>query len=183
MNDFQPQQQKVLYLVMCAAPLVQDIQQFIVLAQERQWDVCAIATPQATRFIDTPLLTRLTGHPLRSDYKLPGEPDAFPKADAIVVVPATFNTINKWALGIADTLAVSILCEALGGNIPIIAVPYLKADLARHPAFNKSIVMLRESNIRVLYEPERYPPSNKVPWEIILDELHLAQREHHISSK
>jgi phosphopantothenoylcysteine decarboxylase len=183
MNDLQPQPHKVLYLVMCAAPLAQDIHQFIVLAQERQWDVCAIATPQATRFIDTPLLTRLTGHPLRSDYKLPGEPDVFPKADAIVVVPATFNTINKWALGIADTLAVSILCEALGGNTPIIAVPYLKADLARHPAFNKCIGMLRESGIRVLYEPERYPPSNKVPWEIIMDELHLAQREHHISSE
>ena len=27
-----------------------------------------------------------------------------PEPDAIIVAPATFNTINKWAAGIADTL-------------------------------------------------------------------------------
>jgi hypothetical protein len=32
----------------------------------------------------------------------------------VVVAPATFNTINKWALGIIDTLVLGILNEALG---------------------------------------------------------------------
>ncbi len=88
-----------------------------------------------------------------------------------MVMPATFNTINKWALGIADTLAVSILCEALGRNTPIVAVPYLKLDLARHPVFTKNLTLLRECGIHILYEPERYPPSNRVPWEVMIEEL------------
>jgi len=87
-------------------------------------------------------------------------------------VPATFNTINKWVLGIGDTLAVSILCEGLGrGTPPIVAVPYLKADLAHHPAFYKNIALLRECGVRILYEPEKYPSPLMVPWEVILDEL------------
>ena len=95
--------------------------------------------------MDISAVVALTGYPVRSEYKVPGEADALPKADAIVVVPATFNTINKWALGIGDTLAVSMLCESLGrGTTSIVAVPYLKADLARHPAFSKSLRVLQE---------------------------------------
>jgi phosphopantothenoylcysteine decarboxylase len=168
-----PQHDKpVLYLILCAAPPAQQIQDFIILAQQADWDVCVIATPQATRFIDIPVLATLTGYPVRSEYKLPGEADALPKADAIVVAPATFNTINKWALGIGDTLAVSILCEALGrGSPPIVAVPYLKADLAHHPAFSKNLQLLRECGVHVLYDPEHYPSPQMVPWEMILEAL------------
>lgn len=30
---------------------------------------------------------------------------SYPRADAIAVVPATFNTVNKWAAGFVDNLA------------------------------------------------------------------------------
>jgi transcriptional regulator with XRE-family HTH domain len=36
---------------------------------------------------------------------MPDEPDELPAADAVVVAPATFNTVNKWAAGITDTFA------------------------------------------------------------------------------
>jgi phosphopantothenoylcysteine decarboxylase len=39
---------------------------------------------------------------------LPGERDVLPKSDAIIVAPATFNTVNK-AAGIADTLALEFV--------------------------------------------------------------------------
>jgi phosphopantothenoylcysteine synthetase/decarboxylase len=134
-----------------------------------------IATPQATRFIDIPELMQLTGHLVRSEYKLPGEADPLPRADAVLVLPATFNTLNKWALGIGDTLAVSILCECVGrGTPPIVAVPYLKQDLARHSAFPRSVQWLRECGVRVLYDPEVYPSPLLVPWEVILGELEQA---------
>jgi len=42
----------VLYLVVCAAPPAQQIHDFVLLAQAAHWDVCVIATPQATQFID-----------------------------------------------------------------------------------------------------------------------------------
>ena len=162
----------ILYLIICAAPPAQHIQEFVAKVQQNGWDVCIIATPQAMRFIHAQLLTELTGYMVRSDYKLPGEADPLPKADVILVMPATFNTINKWAGGIGDTLAVSILCEALGrGTPPIITVPCLKMDLVRHPIFAKSVAFLRECGVVILHEPERYPSPQMVPQEVVLAEL------------
>lgn len=173
MMELHQNKQPVLYLIICAAPPAQHMQEFITIAQADGWDVCIIVTPQATRFISISELTALTGHQVRSDYKLPGEADPLPKADAILVMPATFNTLNKLALGIGDTLAVSILCEALGrGSPPVIAVPYLKLDLAYHPAFSKSIQFLQDNGVCVLYDPEKYPSPVIVPWEVVLEELH-----------
>jgi phosphopantothenoylcysteine synthetase/decarboxylase len=70
------------------------------LAQAAGWDVCAIATPAATRFISSSELAKLTSHPVRSDYKLPNEADVLPPANAVVVAPATFSTTNKWSTGL-----------------------------------------------------------------------------------
>lgn len=135
--------------------------------------MCIISTPHGTKFIDRPLLEELSGRPVRSEYKRPEEPDIFPRADAIVVFPATFNTVNKWALGISDTLAVGLLCEYIGLKMPIVAVPCFMTGggLDTHPAFLRSIRMLRRYGVRVLYQPQIYPPKNQVPPEVILEEL------------
>lgn len=163
----------VLYLIVCAAPPAQQTPQVVPLLQEMGWDVCVIATPQASRWIDQSKLGELTGHMVRTDYKLPGEADPLPKADAMLVMPATFNTINKWAQGIGDTLVASILCEALGrGTPPILAIPCLKMDLVRHPSFFRSIALLREYGVRILHEPERYPSPLMVPWNEIAESLY-----------
>jgi phosphopantothenoylcysteine decarboxylase len=103
----------VLYHVVCAAPPAQQVQDFIALAQTVDWDVCVIATPQATKFIDIPALKELTGHPVRSEYKAIGTPDVWPKMGAMTVAPMTLNT-TKWAQGNADTLALSQLCKGMG---------------------------------------------------------------------
>src|SRR5690242_18841861 len=170
----QNNKQKVLYIIVCATPPAAHIQDFIQLAQERNWSTYVIATPYATRFLDVPLLTTLIGYPIKSDYRHPQEQDSLPKADAIVVVPATFNTINKWAVGITDTLATGILCEAMGYNVPIVAIPYLKQQLAQHPVFSKNLTLLRECGIHILYEPEHYPSPSIMPWPMILDTLDQA---------
>jgi phosphopantothenoylcysteine decarboxylase len=54
----------------------------------------------------------------------------------------------------------------------MIAVPCLKMDLVRHPAFARSIALLREYGVRVLHEPERYKSPLIVPWDEILATLH-----------
>ena len=163
---------RVLYLIVCAAPPARQTPDLVSSLQAEKWDVCVIATPQAARWIDVPSLSALTGYCVRTDYKLPGEADPLPKADAMLVMPATFNTINKWAQGIGDTLATSILCEALGrGTPPMIAVPCLKMDLVRHPAFSRSATLLRKSGVRVLHEPERYPSPLMVPLEQVVETL------------
>lgn len=159
----------VLYLVICAAPPAQHMHEFIPVLQSAGWDVCVIATSQATRWLSIADLETLTGHGVRTDYKLPGEADPLPKANAILLMPATFNTINKWAQGIGDTLAASLLCECLGrGTPPVVLVPCLKMDLVRHPAFSKSMSLLRECGVHILHDPERYPSPLMVPHEEIV---------------
>lgn len=171
---------RVLYLVSCASRPAQRIQEFVALAQTDGWDVCVITTPQATKFVDIPLLEQLTGHPVRSEYKRPEEPDVLPRADAIVVFPATVNTLNKWALGILDTLALGLLCEYMGLRMPVLAIPCVLtgSGLDSHPTFSRSMAFLKECGVRVIYEPEKYPPKNEVPWQIILDELHVMMQNH-----
>ncbi|WP_329163614.1 flavoprotein [Streptomyces anulatus] len=53
---------------------------------------------------------------------MPGQPDVWPKADAILVAPATFNTINAWAFGITDKWLVGVVAEGIGKRIPVAMV-------------------------------------------------------------
>ncbi|HEU5417443.1 MAG TPA: flavoprotein [Streptosporangiaceae bacterium] len=147
----------VLYLVASAAGPVPGIPAVITAAQQRGWDVCLILTPTAARWLDADLedLARLSGHPVRSAYKQPGEPDVLPPPDAVLVAPATFNTVNKWAAGISDTLALGLINEAIGMGIPVAAVPWVHGPLAAHPALAASIARLRGAGVTVLDEAGR----------------------------
>ena len=161
-------------MITCASSSASLVYTLIQEARKAQWDVCAILTPQARHFVDVPLLEQLTGHPVRSEYKHPDEPDVLPRADAIIVFPATFNTLNKWVGGISDTLAVGLLSEYMGLKMPIIAVPCFKTGggLDTNPAFLRSMRWLRRYGVHVIYEPEIYPPKNRVPPHVILETLH-----------
>lgn len=141
---------RVLYLVVCAAPPARRIGELVSLLIDQEWAVCVIATPSAAEWVDTPALERQTGYPVRHEYKHPDDPDTLPRAEAIVVVPATFNTINKWAAGISDTFALGILNETIGLQLPVIVVPHAKSTLAAHPAFAESLEKLRGWEAHVL---------------------------------
>lgn len=91
-----------------------------------------IATPNGLGFIDREAVEAQTGYPIRSAWRTPSIPQPLPPADAIAVAPATFNTINKWAAGISDTLALGILCEAYGLGIPVAVQPYVNSAQAAH---------------------------------------------------
>ena len=118
-----------------------------------------------------PSLEELTGRPVRSDYKLPDEPDVLPQADAIVVAPATFNTMNKVIAGAADTLAISLVCEYLGLGVPILMAPNMNPALARHPTYRDNIARLRVWGITILHDPSARPPTWMAAWEDIQSEL------------
>ncbi len=171
---------RVLYIIACAAPPARQITKLIEPAQRDGWDVCQLVTPSATRFIDADALEKLTGHPVRSSYKEPGAPDVLPSPDAIIVAPATVNTIDKWACGICDTLALGILVEAVGKKLPTVALPFTNYAHAAHPAFGESIEKLRSWGVQVLYSPDVYPlhaPGTGsqhldiFPWHLTLEAL------------
>ncbi|WP_055490981.1 flavoprotein [Streptomyces sp. TP-A0356] len=137
-----------LHVVVCAAGIAQDVGTLITAAQERDWDVGVIATPLALRFFDTAEVEAQTGRPIRSAWRSPGDPRPFPDPDAVVVAPATFNTINKWAAGISDTLALGALCEAGGLGVPIAVLPCVSEALAAHPAYPASLERLSGMGVR-----------------------------------
>ena len=145
---------RVLYVIACGAPPASEVASLVSLAQQHDWDTCVLTTPAGRKFTDLAALERLTGHPVRSEYKNPGEPDVLPGADAIIVAPATVNTINKWATGICDTLALGILVEAIGKELPIVAVPVTNRAHAAHPAFAENVAKLRSWGVTVLFDPD-----------------------------
>src|SRR6266540_7204790 len=176
----------VLYLIACGGRPAGDLPDFVSRLMTDGWDVCVIATPSALKFMDTAQLAALTGHAVRYDYKQPDEPDVLPPADAIAVAPATFNTINKWAHGSSDTLALGILNEAIGLGLPMVAVPVPNIALAKHPAFQESVERLRSWGVRLLFDPERYPlptpnmgaPAAKLfPWDALIEEIPRLLRQ------
>jgi phosphopantothenoylcysteine synthetase/decarboxylase len=132
----------VLALIVCAAPPALRIGELIALLMDEGWTVCVTATPTAATWIDRDAVAQQTGFPVRVEWRLPGELEPHPAPDAVVVAPATFNVMNKWALGINDTPALGILNQALGAGLPVYAFPNIKAELAAHPAYETSLRQL-----------------------------------------
>ncbi|MGW6394734.1 flavoprotein [Streptomyces sp. NPDC055103] len=167
-----------LYLFSSAAPPVLDVARVIEEAQADGWDVCLGLTPTAARWLADSLdgLAALTGHPVRWNYRLPGQPDVWPKPDAIVVAPTTFNTINQWALGITDKWLVGVVAEGIGKSIPMAMMPCVNRAYVAHPQFERSIDSLRGAGVRVLYgeggfipnEPGQGNPAT-YPWRAALN--------------
>ena len=165
----------VLYLVASGASPARELPELIAYLAD-DWDICVITTPEGSRFLDVDGIAAATGHPVRTSFKDPDAPDVLPPASAFAAVPATFNTINKWAAGISDTLALALLNEAVGLGRPIVTVPWPNAALARHPAFARSISTLRACGINVILDLENLPADDdprqvRFPWAELRTEL------------
>ncbi|MFE7549357.1 flavoprotein [Streptomyces gardneri] len=172
---------RTLYLFASAAPPLFDVARVIEDAQADGWDVCLGLTPTAARWLAESLdgLAVLTGNPVRWEYGLPGQPDLWPPADAILVAPATFNTVNAWALGLTGTFVVGVAAEGIGKGIPTVAVPCVNAAYVRHPQFDRSIETLRGAGVTVLYGEGGFVPNQPnqpgqgdpavYPWRVALD--------------
>ena len=170
--------QLVLYLVVCGAREAEDVPAFVVACQAVGWDVCVVPTRMGRRFLDTGHLAKLTGHPLRDDYKFPHEEDVLPPADAFVVAPATFNTVNKLALGISDTVWLGLLNEAVGARRPVVMAVHAGPALAAHPVFGPNVETLRRYGIQVLPDDGGAgDPTAPFPWDELCDvvaDLHVS---------
>ncbi|MGV9770721.1 flavoprotein [Streptosporangium sp. NPDC003464] len=175
---------KVLYVIVCAAGPAAGVGRLVTMAQEEGWAVQIVATPQALDFVDADALEAQTGRPVRSRYRKPGEPKP-PRPDAVIVAPATYNTINKSAQGIADTYALGLLSEATGLGIPVVVLPCLNSALAARLPFRHSVERLRAEGVRVLLGPGEFEPhgpdsgddrTDSYPWGLALAELNRLAR-------
>jgi hypothetical protein len=101
-------------------------------------------------------------------------------AEAIIVAPATYNTICKLALGISDTYALGTLAEAVGRGIRVVILPFVNSALASRRPFNEAVAALREEGVRVLLGAGQWTPHppgaggervSVFPWHLALDTL------------
>ncbi|WP_418155358.1 flavoprotein [Actinoalloteichus caeruleus] len=141
------------YLVVSAAPPVLRIEEFVTALTAEGWSVCVIATPNAASWIDLDAVAAATGCVTRSAMSPPLRQESLPRAEVVVAAPLTFNSINKWATGISDSFALGVLNEMLGVEVPVLAVPCVKASLREHPAYGGSVARLVGAGV-VMVDPD-----------------------------
>lgn len=171
----EPMAGRLLYVITCAAPPAQDLHLVAPQIRSFGWDLCIVPNPDAMPFLDLDALSIHTTLPIRSRYRRHDEPK-LPSPNAMLVAAMTYNTVNKWAAGIADTFALGLLAETIGGDVPVTAVPWAKSALTRHPAFGRSIELLTASGASVITGPSAAPlhPAQRVPefpWPAALADL------------
>jgi phosphopantothenoylcysteine synthetase/decarboxylase len=167
-------------VVVCGAGPAGAVGELVSVAKERGWAVEVIATPSALAFLDLSALEAQTGTPVRSEYRSPDRSGArsLPDTSAMVVAPATYNTICKLALGISDTYALGLLAEAIGRGVPVAVLPFVNSALAGRAPFQRAVESLRDEGVRVVFGPGQWvphPPGTggeriaAFPWSAVLD--------------
>ncbi len=117
-------------------------------------EVQAILTAGATEFI-TPLtvstlsknpaiyqLTSGTGGDLWNNHVEMGI-----WADAMIIAPATANTLSKMAHGHSDNL---LLATYLSARCPVLVAPAMDADMWEHPSTQRNLRLLKEDQVRII---------------------------------
>jgi phosphopantothenoylcysteine decarboxylase/phosphopantothenate--cysteine ligase len=116
-------------------------------------EVDVILTVAAERFVGAATFQALTGRPvLRDMWALPedgivGHVSLGAQAHAVVVAPASANTIARAAMGLADDLLTTTL---LATRAPVLVAPAMNPLMFSHPATEANIATLRARGYTVL---------------------------------
>ncbi len=106
-------------------------------------------TPNAARTISGRELADVAGAQLVESYfDLAIRPR--PPRGVVLFAPCSFNSLNKLAHGIADSLALSVAAEAIGRKTPVIVAPSLNQPLLDHPVAQASLRRLPEWGVRIV---------------------------------
>lgn len=114
-------------------------------------DVEVVMTPAATRFITPLTFKSLTGRDVVVDMFEAAEIEAHVevarRADAIVIAPATADTIASLAHGHAGDM---VSLTALATTAPILIAPAMDSQMWEHPATAANIATLRERGVELV---------------------------------
>jgi hypothetical protein len=150
---------RTLCIVVCAAGPAAQVGRLVELARIDGWGVWIVATPAAIGFIDVVALADQSGAAVRSEYRAPGEPGPrSSEADAVMVAPATYNTINKLATGVNDNYALNVVAEAIGRGRTVVIMPFVNAALADRRPFRAAVDSLRSEGVSVVLGPGQWEP-------------------------
>ncbi len=107
----------------------------------------------------------------------------YPPYGVVLVAPCTFNSLNKLAQGIADTLALSIVAEAIGRGTPVIVAVSVNPPLWNHPRARQSVEILRSWGVTVIEPVEKDGYLTMAADEVLVDAVVSAWRNQGDSPK
>lgn len=117
---------------------------------KRGGEVRVVMTPMAKQFITPLTLATLSKNPIAVDFFDPenGQWNSHVSlglwADAMVIAPATANTLAKMANGIADNL---LLTTYLSAKCPVFVAPSMDLDMYKHAATQENMRLLEERGV------------------------------------
>ncbi len=115
--------------------------------------VDVILTEGATRLVTAVTFAALTHRPVFKDmFEAPtelhvGHIDLATRAEAMLIAPATANTIAKLALGISDNL---LTATALATTAPLIVAPAMNVKMYGHPATQENLRRLEARGVHIV---------------------------------
>lgn len=116
-------------------------------------NVKVIMTPLAKEFITPLTLATLSKNPILVDFFDPEDGrwnshvDLGLWADAMIIAPATANTMAKMANGVADNL---LLTTYLSARCPVYIAPAMDLDMFSHPATQQNIATLKTRGANII---------------------------------
>ena len=120
--------------------------QIIRLLVQRGAEVKVIMTPLAKEFITPLTLATLSKNPILVDFFDPtngnwnSHVDLGTWADAMLIAPATANSLAKMATGIADNL---LITTYLSARCPVFIAPAMDLDMFAHPTTKQNLNTLK----------------------------------------
>jgi phosphopantothenoylcysteine synthetase/decarboxylase len=130
--------------------------------------VLTIPTPNAARVVAPRDLASVGGARLVESYFDPAILPRPPRG-VLLFAPCSFNSLNKLAHGIADSLALSVAAEAIGRRTPVIVAPSLNQPLLDHPVARASLVTLAGWNVTIVPPADDGAGPRLAPTEQVLD--------------
>lgn len=127
--------------------------------------VDVVLTEHATEFVQPLTFSSLSHRPVYTNLWEPsGEAAAQhitlgQQADALVIAPATANTIARLAHGMADDMLTTV---ALATTAPLLIVPAMEHHMYYHPAMQANLRLLEERGATILPPEEGHLASGAV---------------------
>ena len=130
--------------------------------------VIALPTPNASRVIAARELADIQGaQVVQSYFDLAIRPR--PPRGVVLFAPCSFNSLNKLSHGIADSLALSVVAEAIGRGTPVIVGPSLNAPLLNHPQAQASLKTLPSWGVTIVPPVDEGEGPRLAPSAVMLD--------------
>lgn len=139
--------------------------------------VIAIPTPHASRVIAPRDLAEVEGVRVVESY-FDAAIRPRPPLGVVLFAPCSFNSLNKFAHGIADTLALSVAAEAIGRRTPVIVGPSLNQALWDHPVAQASLARLPEWGVTIVPPQTDAGGPRLAPTEHLLDAVRRFAPNH-----